>query len=99
MHDYRRLPLLPPEFHGRDMTTTVTSSRVRNGRRLAKAARLEAVRGYASGKVPDGSHLRAPLRAIVRVGNRVVLERDNQKQADFPSRTLAGRDPVTTGSW
>ena len=73
------------------MTTT---ARVWNGRRLAKAARLQAARDFADGKVVDGSRLGDALQALVHPGDRVALEGDNQKQADFLSRTLAGCDPA-----
>ena len=62
--------------------------------RLAdKRARLAAVAGFVDGKVIDASRLRETLEAVLRSGDRVALEGDNQKQADFLSRTLVQCDP------
>lgn len=64
-----------------------------NKRRLAKAERLTAVAEWTYGKVLDAAQLREALEALLRRGDRVALEGDNQKQADFLSRTLATCDP------
>ena len=64
-----------------------------DSRRKAKADRLRAVSAYRDGKVLDAGHLRDALEALLRPGDRVALEGDNQKQADFLARTLAGCDP------
>lgn len=63
-------------------------------RRTAKAERLQAGNTYSSGKVVDPAKLRELLHAVIRSGDRVALEGDNQKQADFLSRTLADCDPT-----
>ncbi|MET8155006.1 malonate decarboxylase subunit alpha [Sphaerisporangium sp. NPDC005289] len=62
-------------------------------RRGAKRERLEAVRPFASGRVLDAGHVREALEALLRPGDRVALEGDNQKQADFLAEALAGCDP------
>ena len=62
-------------------------------RRTAKRERLTAVAGWTEGKVLDHARLRQALEALLRPGDRVALEGDNQKQADFLSRTLAACDP------
>jgi malonate decarboxylase alpha subunit len=62
-------------------------------RRTAKAARLAAGAPHASGKVIDPAQLGRLLEAVIRPGDRVALEGDNQKQADCLSRTLAECDP------
>ena len=77
------------------MSISSTTSRVWNSRRLAKAARLQQARDFTDGKVVDSARLREVLQALIRPGDRVALEGDNQKQADFLSRTLAGCDPAT----
>jgi malonate decarboxylase alpha subunit len=75
------------------MTTSVASPRAWNYRRKAKADRLAAVSAYRQGKVLDRQRLRETFEALLRPGDRVALEGDNQKQADFLSRTLAECDP------
>ncbi|MEU8382848.1 malonate decarboxylase subunit alpha [Streptosporangium sp. NPDC048865] len=71
-------------------------------RRTAKRERLEAVRPFLSGtpgirgapgRVLDAGRTRDALHALLRPGDRVALEGDNQKQADFLAETLAGCDP------
>ncbi|WP_204807213.1 malonate decarboxylase subunit alpha [Mycobacterium riyadhense] len=63
-------------------------------RRRAKAERIAAGRTCADNKVVDRHRLVDLLHAVIRPGDRVVLEGDNQKQADFLSRSLAGCDPI-----
>src|ERR1700726_2427085 len=55
-------------------------------------ARLEAGSRYASGKVAPSESAKALLEAIVRPGDRICLEGDNQKQADFLAACLARAD-------
>ncbi|MBZ3900366.1 malonate decarboxylase subunit alpha [Streptomyces griseiscabiei] len=62
-------------------------------RRRAKAERLDALAPYREGKILDPGRLRQALENLLRPGDRVALEGDNQKQADFLSRTLAACDP------
>ena len=57
--------------------------------RLARAAALAGVRG----KLVDADAAVALLEALIEPGDRVCLEGDNQKQADFLARTLAGVAP------
>ncbi|MET0455099.1 MAG: malonate decarboxylase subunit alpha [Mycobacterium sp.] len=64
-----------------------------DSRRRAKAERVAAGGAHADGKVIDPAQLGALLEAVIRPGDRVALEGDNQKQADFLSRTLADCDP------
>jgi malonate decarboxylase alpha subunit len=64
-----------------------------DARRRAKADRLAAGAAYTSGKVIDPARLKDLLHTVIRPGDRVALEGDNQKQADFLSRTLADCDP------
>lgn len=51
------------------------------------------VRGLADGAVLPRERLVAALEALIAPGDRVVLEGNNQKQADFLSRSLARVDP------
>jgi malonate decarboxylase alpha subunit len=62
-------------------------------RRADKRDRLSAVAQYVDGKLIAASRLRDALEALLRPGDRVALEGDNQKQADFLSHTLAQCDP------
>ncbi|MFB9476242.1 malonate decarboxylase subunit alpha [Nonomuraea salmonea] len=62
-------------------------------RRTAKRDRLEKVRPFVTGRVLDAGRMRAALEALLRPGDRVALEGDNQKQADFLAEALAGCDP------
>jgi malonate decarboxylase alpha subunit len=76
------------------MTTTTPAKPHRwDSRRTAKAERLQAGRAHSTGKVVDPSRLKDLLHDVIRCGDRVALEGDNQKQADFLSRTLADCDP------
>src|SRR5580693_4792655 len=59
-------------------------------RRLARAA---AVCG-ASGKLCPAERATQLLEAIIEPGDRVAIEGDNQKQADFLASTLAKVDPA-----
>jgi malonate decarboxylase alpha subunit len=75
------------------MTTPAATAHRWDSRRTAKAERLQAGAAYSSGKVIDPSRLKGLLHDVIRPGDRVALEGDNQKQADFLSRTLADCDP------
>lgn len=59
----------------------------------AKRDRLSAAARYTDGKVVRPDELGSLLETVIRPGDKVALEGDNQKQADFLSRTLAACDP------
>lgn len=63
-------------------------------RRAAKAERMIAGQRHADGKQVHPHLLADFLHDVLRPGDRVALEGDNQKQADYLSRTLAGCDPA-----
>ncbi|TGD86890.1 malonate decarboxylase subunit alpha [Mycolicibacterium sp. CH28] len=63
-------------------------------RRAAKADRISVGRTYSDAKVVNPSQLKDLLHNVIRPGDRVALEGDNQKQADFLSRSLASCDPA-----
>ncbi|MGW1775575.1 malonate decarboxylase subunit alpha [Streptomyces sp. NPDC002104] len=63
-------------------------------RRQDKAQRLRNTARIASGKVIPTDKAVEALEALVTPGDKVVLEGDNQKQADFLSRSLAAVDPA-----
>jgi len=64
-----------------------------SGRAAAKAERLASASALMRGKFFAERDAVALLEAVVRPGDRICLEGDNQKQADFLSRTLASVDP------
>src|SRR3954469_1787842 len=61
--------------------------------RTARDARIEAGRAHAAGKVVAAEKVVDLLEAILRAGDRVCLEGDNQKQADCLARALTRCDP------
>jgi malonate decarboxylase alpha subunit len=69
------------------------ADRVWDRRRTDKARRLAAAAAHVDGKLIRPEALGQVLEAVIRPGDRVALEGDNQKQADFLSRTLASCDP------
>nr|WP_024306329.1 malonate decarboxylase subunit alpha [Pseudomonas sp. P818] len=75
------------------MTTTISPPPQWSRRRAEKARRLDQVRNLANGVVLPSDKIVAALEALIAPGDRVVLEGNNQKQADFLSRSLAKADP------
>src|ERR1700704_1444323 len=70
------------------------SDTVRRGSdRASRLARAAALSG-TSGKVCPADHATLLLEAIIEPGDRVALEGDNQKQADFLASALAKVDPA-----
>ena len=63
-------------------------------KRRERAARLAEAVAVANGRVVRHEDVPALLEAVIRPGDRVCLEGDNQKQADFLARALAGADPA-----
>ncbi|MFP3800420.1 MULTISPECIES: malonate decarboxylase subunit alpha [Paraburkholderia] len=63
-------------------------------RRDEKARRLAAISGWLEDGVLPASRMTDALELLIRPGDRVALEGDNQKQADFLSRSLAKTDPA-----
>jgi malonate decarboxylase alpha subunit len=62
-------------------------------RRAEKRRRLDQVRTIADGVVLPTERIVDALQRLIAPGDRVVLEGNNQKQADFLSRSLAMIDP------
>ncbi|HKD55175.1 MAG TPA: malonate decarboxylase subunit alpha [Steroidobacteraceae bacterium] len=62
-------------------------------RRDAKALRLAQIGPHLDGKLVHPAAIVPVLEGLLRPGDRVALEGDNQKQADFLSRSLASVDP------
>ncbi|WP_143453736.1 malonate decarboxylase subunit alpha, partial [Ligilactobacillus aviarius] len=61
--------------------------------RDAKNARMEKVSSLLNGKFAKTEDAKKILELLIEPKDKVVIEGDNQKQADFLSRTLASVDP------
>jgi malonate decarboxylase alpha subunit len=61
--------------------------------RRVRDDRLKAGSKFAKGKILAPNDATALLEAVVRPGDRICLEGDNQKQADFLAACLAKADP------
>jgi len=61
--------------------------------RRVRDDRLKAGTKFAKGKIVAPNDVTALLEAVVRPGDRICLEGDNQKQADFLAASLAKADP------
>src|SRR6201984_2275351 len=62
-------------------------------RRDEKRRRLESVRPWMKGPVLEQDKMVETLEAVIQNGDRICVEGDNQKQADFLSRSLIRVDP------
>jgi malonate decarboxylase alpha subunit len=63
-----------------------------DSQRRSRAARSERARRVCTGKVVEAAQIDALLQAVIEPGDRVCLEGNNQKQADFLARALASLD-------
>lgn len=75
------------------MGTTHTSKVNWHRRRDDKARRMDRIGSIASGRVLPAERIVEVLEALIEPGDAVFLEGNNQKQADFLSRSLAQVDP------
>src|SRR5229473_6439967 len=71
------------------MRKTERNMRTWREARDARDARIDAGRALAKHKLVKARDAVALLEAIIRPGDRVCLEGDNQKQADFLAEVLA----------
>lgn len=62
-------------------------------RRHAKQLKLEMANQYTDGVVIPTQDIIKVLETLITPGDKVVLEGNNQKQADFLSRSLAQTNP------
>jgi malonate decarboxylase alpha subunit len=62
-------------------------------RRQEKRRRLALAQSFAAGRVIASADIVPALEALICPGDRVVLEGNNQKQADFLARALTGMNP------
>jgi malonate decarboxylase alpha subunit len=77
------------------MTQQTEEQRTRSWttRRDEKRRRLESVKPWMQGPVLAQNKMVETLESVIRSSDRIVMEGDNQKQADFLSRSLAKVDP------
>jgi malonate decarboxylase alpha subunit len=64
-----------------------------DSQKRSREERLRAGSRFARGKMVRPADTTALLEAIIRPGDRICLEGDNQKQADFLAESLAKADP------
>jgi malonate decarboxylase alpha subunit len=62
-------------------------------RRDEKRRRLDLVKPWMKGPVLSREKMVETLESVIQSGDRIVMEGDNQKQADFLSRSLVKADP------
>src|SRR6201984_630498 len=62
-------------------------------RRDEKQRRMQLIRPWMTGPILPRERIIAVLETLIVSGDRIVLEGDNQKQADFLSRSLVKVDP------
>jgi malonate decarboxylase alpha subunit len=58
-------------------------------RRDEKGRRMQTVMPWMTGRILPTDKIVDTIGALVVAGDRIVLEGDNQKQADFLSRSIA----------
>jgi hypothetical protein len=75
---------IPNHWELNDMVDWQSERRVRDDR-------LKAGSKFAKGKIVAPNDVTALLEAVVRPGDRICLEGDNQKQADFLAACFASR--------
>jgi len=70
----------------------MTAPRSWDTQRISRRARLVRARPLAEGKHVEASRATALLEALIEPGDRVCLEGNNQKQADFLAKALSAVD-------
>ena len=75
------------------MLANQRSNRLWNTRLVEKKRRIDAIKGLANGKVLAQENFIQALEQLIVSGDKVVLEGNNQKQADFLARMLCRVDP------
>ena len=76
------------------MTVATRNNDVWRRRKAKKAARLGRIASWMKGPVLESGAIVQALEAMLEPGDSVALEGDNQKQADFLSRSLVQVDPA-----
>ncbi|HEY9025551.1 MAG TPA: malonate decarboxylase subunit alpha [Burkholderiaceae bacterium] len=65
-----------------------------DSQRRSREARRARAQALAAGKHVDAARIKPLLQAVIEPGDRVCLEGNNQKQADFLARALTELDPA-----
>ena len=65
-----------------------------DSRRQSRQRRLERAASLGLGRQLAAARIGELLEAVIEVGDRVCLEGNNQKQADFLARSLVKTDPT-----
>jgi len=73
--------------------TLARASRSWTTRRDEKRRRMQRVRPWMDGPILPKARIIEALETLTVSGDRIVIEGDNQKQADFLSRSLPKVDP------
>src|ERR1700723_1671816 len=84
---------MPTAKSGREAGTPATGERSWTALPEEKARRIAALDIPHAGKLLDPNSIVRVLEQLIRPGDRVALEGNNQKQADFLSRALVQVDP------
>lgn len=74
-------------------TSTIQAPTLWDTDRRNKAERIDAVSSLVAGKFIPTEKITEALELLIQPGDRVALEGNNQKQADFLSRSLARVNP------
>ena len=77
-----------------DAQAAMPAARSWTTRRDEKARRLASIAGWLQDGILPRERIVDALEALIAPGDRVALEGDNQKQADFLSRAFAQVDPA-----
>src|SRR6202789_2700690 len=85
---------MPTAKSGREAGTSSTVERSWTALPEEKARRIAALDIPHAGKLLDPNGIVRVLEQLIRPGDRVALEGNNQKQADFLSRALVRVDPT-----
>ena len=75
------------------MTDSVTAGRWDKLAR-SRTVRLERAASFANGRLVAAENIVQLLEAVIEPGDRVCIEGNNQKQADFLARSLVKTDPA-----
>lgn len=75
------------------MNTPTAPSINWQSRRQDKQRRMARINSIADGSIIPTSGIKDALEGLLQPGDKVVLEGNNQKQADFLSRALSGVNP------
>jgi malonate decarboxylase alpha subunit len=88
IHERRCAYTQPDKIAGENVPMPDWNRQARN-----RDARLERAAHLTSAKLVPASEARALLEAVLEPGDRVCLEGNNQKQADFLAKSLAAVSP------